>query len=155
MPSISVRAVIIHRNRLLLLRRKRPGAAVYYVTPGGKVEKGERLNNALKRECFEELGVHVKVGKHLATFIARYPDGKREQQYFHCSIIGGKVGTGTGPEHQPGGGYSGMYTPEWVPKNRVALLPFRPKKVLQMLMGQFIPTPERCGHRVPKYPRDG
>ncbi len=150
MTSIGVRAVIIYRNQLLLLRRKRPGKPVYYVTPGGRVEKGEELPIALKRECFEELGVHVKVGNRLATFIARYPDGKREQQYYRCIITGGKLGTGTGPEHQPGGGYSGSYAPEWVPKNKVAKLPFRPKKVLQMLAGQFTPTPEHCERRVLK-----
>lgn len=137
MPSISVRAIIIQHNALLLLRRNRSGVLPFYVTPGGRVEKGEKYIPALKRECLEELGVHVKVGRHLATFIARYPDGNREQRYFRCSITSGKVGTGTGPEHQQGGGYAGSYTPEWIPKNKVATLPFRPKKVLQMLAGQF------------------
>lgn len=137
MPSISVRAIIIQHNALLLLRRNRPGVRVYYVTPGGRVEKGEKLNDALKRECLEELGVHVRVGKKVGSYVARFPDGDRTQLYFLCTISGGKVGTGIGPEHQPEGGYKGTYTPEWVPKNKVAVLPFRPKKVLQMLERQF------------------
>lgn len=137
MSSVSVRAVIIHRKKLLLLRRNRPGGVEYFVTPGGRVEQGEKHILALKRECLEELGVHVRVGKKVGSYVARFSDGNRTQLYFLCTITGGKVGSGTGLEHQPGGGYSGTYTPEWVPQKKVAALPFRPKRVLRMLIRQF------------------
>ena len=52
--EILARAVIVRRGRILLCRRK---AADYLFLPGGHVEFGEIVENALRREIKEELGV--------------------------------------------------------------------------------------------------
>ena len=56
-----VGGVLVRNNKILLPKRsymlsKYPG---FYEFPGGKVEKGETLKFALKRELFEELSIDV------------------------------------------------------------------------------------------------
>jgi 8-oxo-dGTP diphosphatase len=58
--QVVVGAAIIHRGRLLAARRTEPPAlAGGWEFPGGKVEAGETDEEALVRECREELGVDV------------------------------------------------------------------------------------------------
>lgn len=61
-PVLGVGAVIIREGRILLVRRgSDPGRGVWSV-PGGVVELGESLRNAVRREVREECGVEVEVG---------------------------------------------------------------------------------------------
>jgi 8-oxo-dGTP diphosphatase len=62
-PRVIVAAVIITDGRVLACQRSAPPeAAGKWEFPGGKVEPGETEEEALARECVEELGVRVKVG---------------------------------------------------------------------------------------------
>ena len=63
-----VAAVIVRDGQVLAARRSRPAAlAGRWEFPGGKVEPGEDGPGALARECREELGVEVDVGRVLAS----------------------------------------------------------------------------------------
>ena len=63
MSSLVVGAAIIARGRLLAAQRAAPPElAGGWELPGGKVESGETDEEALARECREELGVDVTVG---------------------------------------------------------------------------------------------
>ncbi|HEX6578633.1 MAG TPA: NUDIX domain-containing protein [Jiangellaceae bacterium] len=65
-PVIVVGAAVIRRGRLLAARRRAPSAlAGAWEFPGGKVEAGESEQEALIRECQEELGVEIVVGVRL------------------------------------------------------------------------------------------
>jgi mutator protein MutT len=56
-PEVCVGAIAIHDGRLLLIRRgQAPGAGEWSV-PGGRVEEGETLAEAVVRELLEETGV--------------------------------------------------------------------------------------------------
>lgn len=57
-----VSAVIISGNKILLIRRVKPGRE-YYTFPGGGVEDNENEKHAMWREIKEELSVDAKVGK--------------------------------------------------------------------------------------------
>jgi ADP-ribose pyrophosphatase YjhB (NUDIX family) len=57
----SVKALIIHENHLLTIE-KQSGNTFKYVLPGGGQNFNETLNEAVVRECLEELGVKVKSG---------------------------------------------------------------------------------------------
>ena len=54
-------AVILKPSGEFLLARRPPGKpyAGYWEFPGGKVEPGERVEQALRRELREELGIEV------------------------------------------------------------------------------------------------
>ncbi len=69
-------AVIVQGGRVLIARR-RPGEklAGMWVFPGGKVERGETLEDCLARELREELGLIVSVGPVLAESIYHYEHG--------------------------------------------------------------------------------
>lgn len=51
-----VRAVIINEKGQILVERTQEGA---YMLPGGKIEKGEQVESALKREIQEESGIVI------------------------------------------------------------------------------------------------
>ncbi len=61
-PIPAVGAVIIEEGSLLLIRRgNEPGAGQWSI-PGGRVELGEHLAEALQREVREETGLRIAVG---------------------------------------------------------------------------------------------
>lgn len=65
----AAKALIIENDRLLCLR-KEGDIGKYYVLPGGGQEPGELLPGALVRECLEELGAKVEVGR--LRFVQEY-----------------------------------------------------------------------------------
>jgi 8-oxo-dGTP pyrophosphatase MutT (NUDIX family) len=62
---VSAKAVIVHRNRVLLLRRP----IGLWDLPGGKVEKGESVTGGLAREIREETGLKVTPDEVLACHV--------------------------------------------------------------------------------------
>lgn len=58
---------------------------------GGKAEKGETLEEALIRECYEEIGVTVKVGEIFTELDHVYPDITIHLTLFNCEIAEGTV----------------------------------------------------------------
>jgi ADP-ribose pyrophosphatase YjhB (NUDIX family) len=56
-PRIRVSAVLRWGDRLLLCRHEKPGRGEYWLLPGGGVNSGESLVDALYRELEEECGI--------------------------------------------------------------------------------------------------
>jgi ADP-ribose pyrophosphatase len=67
-PRVAVGAVVFHRRRVLLVRRKNPPAAEEWAIPGGSVELGETLQDAAEREIREETGIRIKAHEPVYTF---------------------------------------------------------------------------------------
>jgi len=61
-PEVAVGAVCVRDGRLLIVRRGRGVAVGRWSLPGGRVEPGETLEAAVRRELLEETGLDVTVG---------------------------------------------------------------------------------------------
>ena len=88
-PRIRVAAVIVIDDRLLLVRQVKTGAP-YHLLPGGGVEPGESLAQALIREVAEETGVTARIVKPLFISDTLAPDGSRHvvNLTFLCEAVG-------------------------------------------------------------------
>lgn len=67
--------VIDDRGRLLLVQRANPPAQGRWSLPGGRVEAGERWENAVLRELHEETGISGVVERHVGELRRDAPDG--------------------------------------------------------------------------------
>lgn len=81
-------AAVIERGGCFLLTRRRPGShlAGLWEFPGGKPHAGETLEEALRREIAEELGVDAEVGAPIETIDWTYPDKRVRLHFFHCTV---------------------------------------------------------------------
>lgn len=85
MEMISVVAGICYREGEILLGRRHESEgrfAGYWEFPGGKVEDGESLEQALQREFEEELGCAVSRLQFFEKMNWDYPDRKVQLQFF-------------------------------------------------------------------------
>lgn len=62
-PQVAVGAIIQRDGELLMVKRAQEPAAELWSIPGGRVEAGELLADALRREVLEETGLSVEVGE--------------------------------------------------------------------------------------------
>lgn len=62
-------AVIWNDQRQILIDRRLPEGVLggLWEFPGGKVEAGETVEECVKREIWEEIGIVIEVGEHLIT----------------------------------------------------------------------------------------
>ena len=60
-PQLAVSAAIFRDDRILLVRRARSPAKGFYSLPGGRVEFGETLHAALRREVDEETALKIDI----------------------------------------------------------------------------------------------
>lgn len=80
-PAIGVSAIVFDRHeRVLLVQRGNPPAQGLWHAPGGRLEAGESLVAACRREVREETGLDVTVGPIMATV-------ERRLEGFHYLIV--------------------------------------------------------------------
>jgi 8-oxo-dGTP diphosphatase len=85
-PVVAVGAVVIHKQRVLLVKRKYPPNKDTWAIPGGKVALGETLQQAAERELIEETGITIKAEDPVYTFdVVEYDTENRIR--FHYVII--------------------------------------------------------------------
>jgi 8-oxo-dGTP diphosphatase len=85
-----VAALIWDRDRFLVCQRPAHKArGLLWEFVGGKVETGETPQDALIRECREELDIHVEVGDVYMQLVHVYPDLTVQLTLFHSRILSG------------------------------------------------------------------
>lgn len=85
-----VAALICQENRFLICQRPAHKArGLLWEFVGGKREAGETKEEALVRECKEELGITVKVGEVYMELSHVYPDITIDLTLFRASILQG------------------------------------------------------------------
>ena len=114
MKIVVTAAVIEDHDRYFVTRRtKGMHLEGYWEFPGGKCEDGETLEQCLRRELKEELGVETTIGAEVFTVTHDYGDRQVELHFFSCSFLNSPVPR-LGQEMR------------WVPRTELRSLPFPP-----------------------------
>jgi 8-oxo-dGTP diphosphatase len=90
---IDVVAAIIRKDDEILITQRLDGVhlARLWEFPGGKVEAGESLEVALRREIQEELGIKIRVDDEFFTVDHDYPSKSVRLHFFNCVVLEGEV----------------------------------------------------------------
>jgi 8-oxo-dGTP diphosphatase len=95
-PLVGVGAVIVHQGRVLLVQRGREPMKGRWTIPGGLVEIGESLHEAVVRETREETGLEVEPVE-LVELLDRIHREEARVRYHYviadylCRMVGGTV----------------------------------------------------------------
>jgi 8-oxo-dGTP diphosphatase len=96
-PIVGVGGVVFREDTVLLVRRGKEPAKGEWSLPGGAVEVGETLEEALRRELREETGIEVDILGLSAVLERLFPDteGKISYHYvlldFLCRYVSGQA----------------------------------------------------------------
>ena len=86
-----VAAVIRDNNRIFATQRGYGDLKGGWEFPGGKIEKGETPQEALKREICEELDTEILVGELIDTIEFDYPTFHLSMDCFWCEVVKGDL----------------------------------------------------------------
>jgi 8-oxo-dGTP diphosphatase len=85
-PICAVGAIVLEKGEVLLVRRNRAPALGQWSLPGGRVEWGETLREAIAREVREETGIDIEV-EGLAGIAERIlPDDEGKTEYHYVIL---------------------------------------------------------------------
>jgi 8-oxo-dGTP diphosphatase len=95
-PIVGVGGVVIHRNRVALIRRGGEPLKGHWSIPGGLLELGEELADGVRREIKEETGLDVEPLEVLTVFDRITRDGNRVRYHYvivdyGCRRRGGRL----------------------------------------------------------------
>lgn len=94
-PRIRVAAIILAGDTILMAIHEKEGSR-YYVLPGGGVDYGESMQEAVVREVKEETNLDVRAGDMILVHDSIPPDLHRHivNVYFLAEVIGGELRVG-------------------------------------------------------------
>jgi len=92
-PSLTVDGIILKNEKILLIKRKNPPFKGGYALPGGFVEYGEKVENAVVREVEEETGLLTKIDRLVGVYSSpdRDPRGHMVSIVFSLKVTGGSL----------------------------------------------------------------
>ena len=93
MKTIEVVAAMIQVEDMILVVQRKEDEKAYkslkWEFPGGKVEEGERPEDAVIREVKEELQLDINPVAPVGCVVYEYPDSTVDLTLFHCALIDG------------------------------------------------------------------
>lgn len=141
MQRIRLAGIILMEEGFALMHRKdvikNPNVQEYYVFPGGGREGDETFEEGTIREIKEEFGIDVKIVKKMYEDVSELFNQKTI--YYLCEYVGGKFGTGTGPEFSNDPKYisSGKYIPEIIKREDVEKIPLMPPEIKEKFVNDI------------------
>ena len=96
-PFLGVGALIFEAGKLLIVERGKDPLKGYWSLPGGIVEVGEKLEDAIRREVREETGLEVEPASIFEIFERIIPDSNGRPEYHYvlidylCHVSGGTL----------------------------------------------------------------
>ena len=96
-PIVGVGGILFRDNAVLLVERGRQPLEGYWSLPGGVLEVGERLEDAVRREVREETGLAVKPLAIAGVFERVLRDAEERPEYHYvlidylCAVTGGEL----------------------------------------------------------------
>jgi len=133
---ISSRAIIFHDGKLILIRRKWRRKE-YWVTPGGGVEGNETLEEAVKRETREEIGIEINVGRFVMELTRESKERISHQKFFLCEYVSGDIGSGT-DEKMLASDEKDFYEVVTVPVNQLSKINIVPPQIKKYIVKTFV-----------------
>lgn len=134
-PQLGVGAIVVHQEKILLVQRGREPAKGQWAIPGGKVNAGESLADAIGREILEETGITIDVGE-LAwqfEFIERDESGEVKFHYvvldFFGRYLSGEIIAGDDAAAVRWAGFDELDTLELNPSTAKALRELYPERM--------------------------
>jgi 8-oxo-dGTP diphosphatase len=118
MPQLRVAAIIARDQQILLVEHRKRGQR-YWVLPGGRLQAGETLAAALRRELHEELGIRATVRRLVILCESLAPDRHVVNLIYH-------VEQGEGAEPQLDARDPVLAGWQWVSVDQLPRLDFRP-----------------------------
>lgn len=85
-PIVGVGGVIFDEATVLLAERGQEPAIGTWSLPGGAVELGEKVVDALKREIREEIGIEIEVGGLIRVLDRILYDGEKRVRYHYVIV---------------------------------------------------------------------
>ena len=95
-PKVTVDGIILEDGAILLIKRRNTPFKGKWALPGGFVEYGEKTEDAVVREVFEETGLKTKISR----LVGVYSDPKRDPRghtitiAYTLEICGGNIKSG-------------------------------------------------------------
>ena len=134
---IRAAAIIFMGSKLVTIYREKMINGMlkkYYTIPGGGVEEGESIKEAVKREVLEEVGIQIEVtDKYLY-----YENEKSIEYFYESNYVSGMLGTGTGPEFTERNVEEyGLYKLILVDRGKIKDIDLLPSEVKEYILQKF------------------
>ena len=130
-PSLTVDGIVVDGDRILLIRRGNEPFKGHHALPGGFVDYGETVEDAVTREVLEETGLVTEISWLLGVYSNpdRDPRGHTVSVVYVMDLAGGMVQAGDDAEEA-----------EWFPLESLPRLAFDHGRIID----DYIVSTSRC-----------